>query len=173
MMDRWVVKLMKFFTPSRIQISVRLFTLPQKYHEHIFSPKLTGVRGITCDFTISKSFLGGGNCIRSQINMPKFKINGIWKCTTKNMLQVQVLLQINGFNIEKVNENKFLCVIIDDKICSKSHIKHIQTKLSRSISVLTKVKHILNCKSFHILYCSLGFTMFKLLFKGLWRRLIC
>ena len=63
-------------------------------------------------------------------------------------------VQIEGVNFERVYENKFLGVIIDDKICWKPHIKHIQTKLSRSISVLCKAKHFLNNKSLHIFYNS-------------------
>ena len=67
----------------------------------------------------------------------------------------QAQLQIEGVNIERVYEMKFLGVIIDDKICWNSHIKCIQPKLSRSISVLAKAKHILDYKSLHILYCSM------------------
>ena len=52
----------------------------------------------------------------------------------------QVQIQVNGVDIDRVYENKFLGVIIDDKINWKSHIKHIQSKLSRSISVLSKAK---------------------------------
>lgn len=64
-------------------------------------------------------------------------------------------LKIENVEIERVYEMKFLGVIIDDKICLKSHIKYIQTKLSRSISILAKAKHILDCRSLYILYCSL------------------
>ena len=39
-------------------------------------------------------------------------------------------VKIEGVNLERVYENKFLGVIIDDKICWKPHIKHIQTKIS-------------------------------------------
>lgn len=48
-----------------------------------------------------------------------------------------------------------LVVIIDDKMSWKSHIKHEQYKLSRSISVVSKAKHFLDYKSLHILYSSL------------------
>ena len=44
--------------------------------------------------------------------------------------------------------------MIDDRICWKPHIKYIQTKLSKSISVLSKAKHFLNNESLHILYNS-------------------
>ena len=54
-----------------------------------------------------------------------------------------------------MHENKFLGVIIDDRINWKAHSKHVQNKLSRSISVLSKAKNMLDHKSLHILYCSL------------------
>ncbi len=80
------------------------------------------------------------------LNLNKTKIMIFGKCKKSEHIQVQ----IEG--VERVYENKFLGVITDDRICWKPHIKHIQTKLSRSISVLSKVKHFLNNKSLHILY---------------------
>ena len=50
----------------------------------------------------------------------------------------QAQVQIEGVDIERVHEIKFLGVIINDKICWKSHIKYISTKISRSISVMAK-----------------------------------
>lgn len=85
------------------------------------------------------------------INLSKTKFILFSNCN-KN---TQVQIQIDGVGIERVNENKFLGVIIDDKINWKSHIKHVHSKLSRSISVLSKARHILDHKSLHILYCSL------------------
>lgn len=64
-------------------------------------------------------------------------------------------LLINDVEVEQVSHTKFLGVIIDNKICWKPHIKHIQAKLSRSISVLSKAKHFLPSKSLRVLYCSL------------------
>ena len=68
---------------------------------------------------------------------------------------IQVKIQVEGVEIERVSENKFLGVIIDEKINWKQHIKYIQTKISRSISVLGKSKHILDYKALRILYCSM------------------
>jgi len=64
-------------------------------------------------------------------------------------------VQIGGVDIEKVYETKFLGVIINDKICWKSHIKYISTKISKSISVIAKVRYFLDYKSLHALFCSL------------------
>ena len=52
-------------------------------------------------------------------------------------------------------DNKFLGVIIDNRLNWKSHIKHIHTKLSRSIAVLSKVRQVLDYNSLRMLYCSL------------------
>lgn len=38
----------------------------------------------------------------------------------------------------KEYENKFLGVIIDDKLSWKSHINHVKTKMSKTIAILYK-----------------------------------
>ncbi len=54
----------------------------------------------------------------------------------------QVQKQIDGVDIEMVNENTFIGVIIDDKLSWKSHINHVHNKLSRSISSQVKLSFI-------------------------------
>ncbi len=63
----------------------------------------------------------------------------------------KVKLTINNEEIERVYENKFLGVIIDHKLCWKSHINHVKTKMSKSIAILNRTKHILNEKTLYIL----------------------
>ncbi len=48
----------------------------------------------------------------------------------------------------------FLGVIIDHKLCWKSHINHVKTKMSKSIAILNRIKQILNEKTLYILYCA-------------------
>lgn len=72
-----------------------------------------------------------------------------------SLRNAQVQIHVDGVEIERVLEHKFLGVIIDDKLNWKSHINHIHNKISRSVSILSKVKHILDHKALHILYCSL------------------
>ena len=72
-------------------------------------------------------------------------------CKSKTNLQIL----IDDVSVKRVNEIKFLGVMIDHKICWKSHIKYIQSEISRSIAVLSKAKHFLNYAALHILYCSL------------------
>ncbi len=57
-----------------------------------------------------------------------------------------VKLRINSEEIERVYDNTFLGVIIDHKLCCKSHIYHVKTKKSKSIPILNRMKHILNEK---------------------------
>lgn len=66
-----------------------------------------------------------------------------------------IKLNLNGIEIERVSETKFLGVIIDHKLCWKPHIEYIKRKLSKSVAVLHKVKDLLNKKCLHILYSSL------------------
>ncbi len=52
-------------------------------------------------------------------------------------------------------ENTFLGVIIDHKFCWKSHINHVKTKMSKSIAILNRIKHILNEKNvIYIVFCA-------------------
>lgn len=68
---------------------------------------------------------------------------------------IEVKLSIDKESIERVNEIKFLGVILDHKICWKPHIKYIWGKLAWSIAVLVKTRHILNQKALYSLYCTL------------------
>lgn len=66
------------------------------------------------------------------INKLKYNKNNVGNCRISEQIQIQV----DGVQIERVHECKFLGIIIDEKISWKPHINYIQTKLSRSISVL-------------------------------------
>ncbi len=66
----------------------------------------------------------------------------------------KVKLTINNEEIERVYGNTFWGVIIDHKLCWKSHINHVKTKMSKSIAILNITKHILNEKTLYILYCA-------------------
>uniref|UniRef100_A0A3P9L4Z8 Reverse transcriptase domain-containing protein n=1 Tax=Oryzias latipes TaxID=8090 RepID=A0A3P9L4Z8_ORYLA len=64
----------------------------------------------------------------------------------------ELSIEINNVFIERVTEIKFLGVFIDDKLSWKPHIRHIQTKVSKSISIVNKSKHILGYNSRYLLY---------------------
>lgn len=67
----------------------------------------------------------------------------------------ELLIRINGIEIEKVTEIKFLGITIDNKLSWKSHIGHIQRKISKNIAIINKAKYVLNYKALYILYSSL------------------
>ena len=73
----------------------------------------------------------------------------------KCRLNTQVQLEIDGVAINRVHENKFLGVLIDDRLSWKQHITHVKYKISRSIAIINKAKQVLDYKSLHTLYCSL------------------
>ena len=66
-----------------------------------------------------------------------------------------VSLSINGVNIEKVSEFKFLGITLDENLTWKSHVSYVKKKLSKNIFILNKVKYVLDCKTMRMLYCSL------------------
>lgn len=69
-------------------------------------------------------------------------------------------LIIDGVQIETANENAFLGVIIDNKLSWKAHIRHIKTKISKSLSIINKVKFCLDENAFRTLYCTLVLPFF-------------
>ena len=80
------------------------------------------------------------------------------------------VLKINNFNIKRINEARFLGVIIDEKLTWSAHIRALKCKMSRYIGIMYKIKSKvpLNIRlqiyhSFvqsHLNFCSLvwGFT---------------
>lgn len=67
----------------------------------------------------------------------------------------QTKVQIDGVDIERVTETKFLGVIIDENLNWKPHIKHLQSKVSKTIAELNKAKQVKDNNSLHILSSSL------------------
>ena len=70
-------------------------------------------------------------------------------------IDANISLKIEDVVIERVFENKFLGVILDNKLCWKPHISYLCKKMYRSIGILAKAKHMLNLKALHTLYCAL------------------
>ena len=68
---------------------------------------------------------------------------------------MNIQLEVQGVVIERVGENKFLGVIIDDKLNWKPHIRHVHSKVSRSVGVLSKAKYLVDYDSMKILYFAL------------------
>ena len=73
----------------------------------------------------------------------------------KTQPRTDVLIALNGINIEQVTYKKFLGVTIDENLTWREHIKMVETKVSKSTAVLYKTMHVLYCQALHILYQSL------------------
>ncbi len=84
------------------------------------------------------------------LNLSKTKFMIFGNRSTKSSKK----LMINDVEIKKVNEIKFLGVIIDNKLSWKPHIHYIKTKISKSTAILNKAKDLLNQASLYTLYCS-------------------
>uniref|UniRef100_A0A3Q3KL62 Reverse transcriptase domain-containing protein n=1 Tax=Monopterus albus TaxID=43700 RepID=A0A3Q3KL62_MONAL len=85
------------------------------------------------------------------LNLEKTKYMVFGNRRPHNELQ----LRIGGANIERVYEIKFLGVMVDDRLSWKSHIRHVRNKMAKNISILARVRHMLDVKALRILYCSL------------------
>ena len=64
-------------------------------------------------------------------------------------------IRINNELVNRAYSNKFLGVIVDDKLCWREHIHYVKTKLSKNIAILYKVKYKLSCEVLRSLYCTL------------------
>ena len=73
----------------------------------------------------------------------------------KKQPRTDVHIVLNGTNIEQVTYTTFLGVTIDENLTWREHIKTVETKVSKSIAVLYKIMHVLDCQALHILYQSL------------------
>ena len=60
---------------------------------------------------------------------------------------------LNETNIKQVTHTKFLGVTIDENM--ERTYKMVETKVSKSIAVLYKTVHVLDCQALHTLYQSL------------------
>lgn len=63
-----------------------------------------------------------------------------------------IKLNVNGIEIERVNETKFLGVNMDYKLCWKPQMEYTKCKLCKSVAVLYKVRDLLKKKCLHIFY---------------------
>ena len=59
--------------------------------------------------------------------------------------RTDVHIVMNGTNIEQVTHKTFLGVTIDENLTWREHIKMVETKVSKSIAVLYKTMHVLDC----------------------------
>ena len=70
-------------------------------------------------------------------------------------------IQIDGVVVDRVHVTKFLGVLVDDELTWNNHITSVCKNISKNMSMLYKVKHILNSNSLYTLYCSLLLPYFS------------
>jgi hypothetical protein len=64
-------------------------------------------------------------------------------------------IYINNVKLEQVTDTKFLGVFIDDKLNCHKQIQHVQTKIAKSVSIMYRVKYLLDEAALLTLYSSL------------------
>ena len=74
-------------------------------------------------------------------------------CKSKYKENIQI--SIGNKLIDKVNEIKFVGVIIDDQLNVQSYIKHIVTKLHKNYYIIKKASRLLSMASLTMPYNSL------------------
>ena len=62
---------------------------------------------------------------------------------------------IDNIVIERVNCNKFLGVFIDFKLSWSDHVSYVRHRMSKSLSVIHRVKWLLNKSALHMIYYTL------------------
>jgi len=66
-------------------------------------------------------------------------------------------LTLDGRKLERVVSTKFLGVVIDERLNWAEHVNYISIKISKSLGVLGRVKHILSSSSLLMLYHTMIF----------------
>ena len=64
-------------------------------------------------------------------------------------------IRINNIQIEKVNETKFLGIIIDNQLKWKPHLNYVCSKVSKSIGIIGRLRFVLPKYTLRTLYYSL------------------
>ena len=64
-------------------------------------------------------------------------------------------LTLNNVNIETPKVTKYLGILIDDNLSFKSHIHYLESKLSRSVGVISRLRYFLPSSTLINLYYSL------------------
>ena len=74
---------------------------------------------------------------------------------TNSRRDQNISISINNCEIDMVYKTKFLGVMTDSKFNWKDHVAMVKSKLSKSIAIMRKAKHLLDRRSGMILYFSL------------------
>ena len=86
----------------------------------------------------------------NKLSLNVSKTNFMIFSNAKKVEELQV--KINNTAITRVNATKFLGVFIDEKLNWKEHIKFVKAKLSKSMFMLNRAKHVLQYDAMLMLY---------------------
>uniref|UniRef100_A0A3P9N665 Reverse transcriptase domain-containing protein n=1 Tax=Poecilia reticulata TaxID=8081 RepID=A0A3P9N665_POERE len=71
---------------------------------------------------------------------------------SKRHKAIDLPFEVDDVEICRVNEVKFLGVIIDEKLTWKPHVNYLKTKIAKSMAVLYKVRDLFHDKALFMLY---------------------
>ena len=74
---------------------------------------------------------------------------------TNKRVERKITISANNVNLEQKTECKFLGVIVDENITWKSHVKHISSKITKTIAILRFLKYTFPKDILKTLYMSL------------------
>ena len=89
------------------------------------------------------------NMLSLNVSKTNYMVFSNSKCTR------DINIHISNVKIMRVKVTKFLGVLIDEKLTWKEHIGRVKSKVSKSIFLLNRAKHVLNVKSLQTLYNSI------------------
>ena len=94
----------------------------------------------------------------NRLSLNVSKTNYMLFSNSKYSTETQI--QICNTDIARVNVTKFLGVLIDDKLTWKDHIELVKSKISKSVFLLSRAKHVLNYSALLTLYNSIVLPYF-------------
>lgn len=104
----------------------------------------------TCNNTLNL-FQTWSESNRLTINLDK----SFYMIITNRQRPLNISLKINNRELEQVQKVKFLGVIVDNKINFSHHTNYIGKKISRSVGVMYRIKHLVPAKVLRNVYNSL------------------
>ena len=91
--------------------------------------------------------------------------------SNRNSPQSNLSLKIDGMEINRVEESKFLGVILDQGILWRSHINKVLTKISQTIGIISRARNFMDSSQLvllyntmvlpHLQYCLINWGNFK------------
>ena len=104
--------------------------------------------------TINRELININNWrISNKLSVNFTKSNFMLFSKTKKSLNLTVTM--DGNTLERVNNVKYLGITLNDKLKWNNHIQNLTNKLSKSLYIITKIRHYVDINSLKMLYYSL------------------